>query len=223
MTLSHARAFAAAMLAAVVAAVPMAGQATSQPSAASNAALSALAKARIDSAERLYTPADVYFMTNMISHHSQAIVMSKWAPSHGASSSVQTLAARIINAQQDEIATMQQWLRDRGQPVPEARPMPMKMMMNGTEHEMLMPGMLTDEQMHQLDMARGPDFDRLFLRDMIQHHTGALSMVKDLFNSYGAGQDEQVFKFASDVNVDQTTEISRMQRMLFALTFENQP
>ena len=91
----------------------------------------------------------------MISHHAQAIVMARWAPTHGASKSVQVLCDRIINAQTDEIALMQSWLRDRHQPVPEAKPVPMKMMMNGVEHEMLMPGMLSDEQMKQLDAARG--------------------------------------------------------------------
>jgi uncharacterized protein (DUF305 family) len=90
--------------------------------------------------------------------------------------------------------------------------------MGGMEHEMLMPGMLTDEQMAQLDQARGAEFDRLFLQRMIQHHRGAVSMVQDLFGSYGAAQDETVFKFASDVNVDQSTEITRMQKMLASLT-----
>jgi uncharacterized protein (DUF305 family) len=96
--------------------------------------------------------------------------------------------------------------------------MGMKMVMNGMEHVMLMPGMLSETQMNQLDAARGPEFDRLFLAYMIQHHRGAVSMVKDLFDTYGAGQDETVFKFASDVNVDQTTEIARMEKMLAALT-----
>ena len=172
------------------------------------------AKARADSALLPYTEADVYFMQGMISHHSQAIVMAKWAPTHGASASVRTLCERIINAQTDEISLMQQWLRDRHQAVPAAVPAPMKMKMNGTEMMMLMPGMLSDEQMKQLDAARGTEFDKLFLRFMIQHHKGATSMVKDLFATDGAGQDERVFKFASDVNVDQTTEIARMQGML---------
>ena len=92
------------------------------------------------------------------------------------------------------------------------------MMMGG--HPMLMPGMLTDEQLRQLDAARGPAFDKLFLTFMIQHHTGAVSMVHALFETPGAGQDEKVFKFASDVNVDQTTEIARMEKMLFGLTIE---
>jgi uncharacterized protein (DUF305 family) len=168
-----------------------------------------------------WTEADAHFMSAMIHHHAQAIVMSRMAPTHGASPTVQTLAARIINAQQDEIATMQQWLRERGQPVPEATAGPMTMNMGGMQHEMLMPGMLTEAQLAQLDQARGRDFDRLFLTFMIQHHTGATQMVRELFASQGAGQDEAVFKFASDVNVDQTTEIARMQRMLAALIFES--
>lgn len=157
-------------------------------------------------------------MSHMISHHAQAIAMARLAPSHGASPAVLRLADRIINAQQDEINTMQQWLRDRLKPVPEASPTGMKMVMNGVEHEMLMPGMLTEAQMKQLDAARGPEFDRLFLTYMIQHHRGAVSMVKQLFDSFGAGQDELVFKFASDVNVDQSTEIARMEKMLISLT-----
>ena len=178
----------------------------------------AIAQARTDSIRRPYTTADVNFMSGMIHHHAQAIVMSRWAASHGANPAVQRLADRIINAQQDEILTMQSWLRDRRQPVPDATATGMKMNMGGMEHEMLMPGMLTDEQMKQLDAARGPEFDRLFLTYMIQHHKGAVSMVKELFDSYGAGQDEVVFKFASDVNVDQTTEIARMEKMLISVT-----
>jgi uncharacterized protein (DUF305 family) len=188
-----------------------------QPAAAGHGDLSAIDHARADSTRHPYTEADVRFMSHMIGHHAQAIVMGGWAPTHGAGSSVRTLALRIINSQQDEIATMQRWLGDRNQTVPEARPAGMKMMMNGVEHEMLMPGMLTDDQMKQLDDARGPEFDRLFLTFMIQHHRGAVSMVKELFGSYGAAQDETVFKFASDVNVDQSTEIARMEKMLAGL------
>ena len=188
----------------------------------SNAAMAqgqaaAVAKARADSARYPYTTADVNFMAGMIHHHAQAIIMAKMAPSHGASPAVRTLCDRIINAQQDEITAMQRWLRDRNQTVPEATATGMKMVMNGLEHEMLMPGMLSDAQMKELDASRGPKYDRLFLTGMIQHHQGAVSMVTDLFNSYGAAQDELTFKFASDVQVDQTTEIARMQRMLFML------
>jgi len=98
--------------------------------------------------------------------------------------------------------------------VPEPRATGMRMNVNGVEQDMLMPGMLSPEQMAALRQARGPDFDRLFLRDMIQHHKGAVQMVKNLFASYGAGQDDIVFKVASDINVDQTTEIARMEKML---------
>ena len=177
----------------------------------------AIAKAAADSVRHPYTKADIDFMTGMISHHAQAILMARWCPTHGASSSVQTLCGRIINAQTDEINLMSQWLRDRRQAVPEPSPHGMKMMMNGMEHVMLMPGMLTDAQLQQLDQAKGPDFDRLFLAFMIQHHQGAVAMVKTLFDSYGAGLDDLVFKFASDVNIDQTTEIARMEKMLMAV------
>ena len=195
------------------------GAAAPSPAQAQGEA-AAIARAQADSVRNPYTAADVHFMQGMIGHHSQAIVMAGWAPAHGANASVRTLSERIINAQQDEIATMQTWLSDRHQMVPEARASPMKMMVGGKEQEMLMPGMLTAEQMHQLDLAKGADFDRLFLTDMIQHHRGAVSMVKDLFGTYGAGQDEVIFKFASDVNVDQTTEIARMERMLNSYSLE---
>jgi uncharacterized protein (DUF305 family) len=194
-------------------------RASGQPPAES----AAVVKARADSARVPYVTADVEFMQGMIHHHAQAIVMSRWAASHGASPSVQTLAARIINSQQDEIATMAQWLRNRHQVVPDTTPdgSSSGMMMGG--RPMLMPGMLTEEQLRQLDAARGPAFDRLFLTFMIQHHEGAITMVHDLFETAGAGQDEKVFKFASDANVDQTTEIARMQQMLFVLTFHGPP
>ena len=179
--------------------------------------LSDSSTARTPNAGYPYTEADVRFMSHMIAHHAQALVMAAWVPSHGANSSVRTLAERIINGQQDEIVSMQRWLRDRGQPVPEASAAGMKMHMHGAGHDMLMPGMLTEAQMHQLDQANGPEFDRLFLTFMIQHHRGAVTMVKDLFGTNGAAQDEKVFKFANDVNVDQSTEIARMERMLAAL------
>ena len=172
------------------------------------------ARARADSTRWPYTVADIRFMSEMMHHHAQAIRMASWAPTHGASDAVQRLSARIVNAQTDEINLMKLWLKDRNQPVPEPNPEGMKMMMGGTEHVMLMPGMLSAEQMRELDAARGADFDRLFLTFMIQHHRGAVAMVKALFDSHGAGQDETVFKFASDVQVDQTTEINRMLQML---------
>jgi uncharacterized protein (DUF305 family) len=161
-----------------------------------------------------YSDADVEFMSGMIPHHAQAIVMAGWAASHGARKDVEILCERIAVGQADEILTMQTWLRDRGLPVPDAASTRHKMKMNGVEHDMLMPGMLTDEEMAALDRARGPEFDRLFLNGMIKHHQGAIDMVDELFASYGAAQDETVFKFASDVYADQSTEIARMHKML---------
>ena len=193
------------------AATASSGTATSSPAAPATAAPTTTARAAAN-------PADVNFMKGMIGHHAQALVMAGWAPSHGASPAIQTLAGRIINAQRDEIATLQSWLRDRGLPVPEATPGPVRMTMNGVEHDMTMPGMLTDAQMKELDAARGPEFDRLFLRLMIQHHQGAVTMVKELFDTAGAAQDQTVFKLASDVSADQSSEIVRMQKMLASLT-----
>jgi uncharacterized protein (DUF305 family) len=161
-----------------------------------------------------YTKADVDFISGMIGHHAQAVLMAGWAPSHGASSSVQGLAERIVVAQRDEIAFMQRWLKDRKEAVPSASTE--HMMMAGMDMK-LMPGMLTREQLMELDKARGTDFDRLFLQYLIQHHEGALTMVDALFASHGAGQDEDVFKFAVDVHADQTTEINRMGLMLKAI------
>jgi len=179
--------------------------------------VAAIARARQDSARIPYTAADVHFMSGMISHHAQAIAMAKWAPTHGASQSVRILASRIINAQTDEIVIMQQWLADRQQQIPEPDPKGMKMNMDGMTHVMLMPGMLSEDQMKQLDAARGKEFDRLFLTFMIQHHGGAVQMVQQLFSTYASGQNDVVFKFASDVNTDQTTEIARMEKMLDSL------
>jgi uncharacterized protein (DUF305 family) len=200
---------AAAAIAACGHAAGAAPEPTPEP-VAGDAATAAAERVRADSVRRPYTEADVHFMSHMIGHHAQALVMAAWAPTHGASPSVRTLAARIINAQQDEIATMKQWLGDRGRPVPEAHAMSMP--------GMLMPGMLTEAQMQALDQAAGPGFDRLFLKDMIQHHRGAVTMVQQLFETPGAARDETVFKFANDVQVDQSTEIARMEKMLAFLT-----
>jgi uncharacterized protein (DUF305 family) len=179
-----------------------------------------VARARADSVRRPYTDADVRFMSGMIGHHAQAIVMSRWAPTHGASPTVRTLAERIINAQQDEITLVQQWLRDRGKPVPDPLHAAAMPGMEGMQHDHeLMPGMLTETQLRELDAARDSVFDRLFLTYMIRHHNGAIAMVRDLFGHTGAGQDEIVFKFANDVNVDQSTEVARMQRMLATILF----
>lgn len=160
------------------------------------------------------TRADVSFMQGMIPHHAQAVLIAGWAASHGARLDIARLCERIVVAQRDEIALMRGWLRDRGEEVPAADAKHMMMTMNGVEHPMLMPGMLTDEQLSELDTSRGSEFDRLFLSAMIAHHNGAVSMVDDLFGAANSAQDEVVFKFASDVYADQTTEIDFMQKML---------
>ncbi len=180
------------------------------------AELEALYRARMDSARMRFTEADVHFMTGMVGHHAQALVMAGLAPTHGASSAVQTLCARIINAQEDEIATMQHWLRDRSQQVPEVNITGTTLMVH-PDYAMHMPGMLTPEQIQELVDATGRDFDRLFLTYMIQHHQGAVTMVHSLFGTDGAAQDRVVFKLSSDIQVDQITEIARMELMLDAL------
>jgi uncharacterized protein (DUF305 family) len=164
-----------------------------------------------------YSDADIDFMTGMIPHHAQAVIMAGWAPSHGARSDIAILCERIVVGQADEIESMQMWLGDRGQPVPDAKSTRMHMKMNGVEHDMLMPGMLTDEEMAALDKARGAEFDRLFLIGMIKHHQGAIDMVNDLFKAYGAAQDDTIYKFASDVFADQSVEIGVMRKIFESL------
>ena len=167
-----------------------------------------------------FTQADVEFLSGMIGHHAQAIQMAGWAPSHGASASIRALCERIVVAQNDEIAFSQRWLREHGQYVPPADPR--GHIMQGMDHPMLMPGMLSAEQMAQLDAARGPEFDRLFLEFMIQHHKGALAMVDKLLAVPGAAENGPVYRFATDVHVDQTTEINRMNLMLADLKRSSQ-
>ena len=158
--------------------------------------------------------ADVQFMSGMIPHHAQAVLIAGWAATHGARSDIRILCERIVVGQKDEIALMQYWLREHGEAVPAADATHMKMKMNGMEHDMLMPGMLNAEQLAQLDKARGAEFDRLFLQAMIGHHEGAITMVDELLGSTHAGQDDVVYRMASDVYADQTTEIERMKKML---------
>jgi len=162
------------------------------------------------------TAANVRFMSGMIIHHWQAVVIAGWAPTHGASPTVRLLSDRINVSQRDEIALMANWLRERHEPVPDTSSAGTQTM-PGMEGPMLMPGMLTAKQLAQLDRAKGPDFDRLFLTFMIQHHEGALTMVQRLLSAPGAAQDGVVFQFATGVSADQTAEIDRMRRMLAAL------
>ena len=165
-----------------------------------------------------YTAADVHFMSGMIYHHAQAVLIAGWAPSHDASPSLRALCERIVVGQGDEIALMQRWLRDRHEEVPD--PSATHAMMPGMDPAPMMPGMLTADQLAQLDRARGREFDRLFLTFMIQHHQGAITMVNQLFGSQGAGEEESVFRLASNIYADQVTEIGRMQRMLAVLVLQ---
>ena len=176
--------------------------------------------AKIDSGRYGYTKADVAFISGMIGHHAQAVVMAGWASSHGVNSSLAILCRRIVVAQTAEIELMQEWLKARAEkvPGPNAKHDMAGMSMPGMAMgDTLMPGMLTPAQMAQLDKARGVEFDRLFLKFMIQHHEGALAMVAKLFGTQGAAQDDFVFTFATNVHADQETEIERMQQMLEAL------
>lgn len=206
--------------------------------------LEALYWSRIEESRMNFTQADVDFMTGMIAHHAQALIMSRLAPENNASHSVQTLAARIINAQDDEIATMQKWLRDRNQPVPNVHidglilTITMEndhdsMDHSAMEHEDMdhddmehdegmdhmahhhdMPGMLTQEQLNYLATLKGSEFDKIFLEFMIDHHEGAVIMVQELFDADGAANDTEAFELASDIHAEQVTEIQRMQLML---------
>lgn len=152
----------------------------------------------------IFTEADVRFMQGMIAHHAQAIFMSRLAAGHDASEHLLKFAQKIDQSQQAEIRLMQQWLRANGQFAPDT----------SAWHQMSMPGMLTTEQLQQLEGAKGTDFDRLFLTLMIQHHDGALKMVSDLFATPNAAQDIDVSVFANDVQTVQTAEIGTMRRML---------
>ena len=158
-------------------------------------------------AGRGFTVADVRFMQHMIGHHAQAVQMSALAPTNGASADVVRLARKIDISQRDEIAMMKSWLQARRQAVPD----------EAHSHAMMMPGMLTAEQLAQLGRARGRQFDRLFLVLMTRHHEGALQMVQELFRTPGAGQEPDIFRFATDVDADQRDELVLMERLLHAL------
>lgn len=164
------------------------------------------------------SPADVAFMQGMITHHAQAVEMTALIESHTENKDVRSLGARISHSQADEIRFMKRWLVTRGYPI--------EAPMAGMDHSKIshaqhmkmshhmMPGMLTEEQMEALGKAKGEEFDRLFLEGMIQHHGGALTMVKELFDSAGAGQEAELFNFATDVDSGQRAEIRVMQNML---------
>ncbi|HEV7376923.1 MAG TPA: DUF305 domain-containing protein [Pyrinomonadaceae bacterium] len=158
------------------------------------------------------SPKDVEFMQGMIMHHGQAVEMTALIESHTEKKDLRLLGARISKSQSDEMNFMKRWLEVRGEPVSPSKPeMPG---MDVSSHHMLMPGMLTPKQMDALRKAKGAKFDNLFLTGMIQHHNGALIMVKDLFDTAGAGQDAELFNFATDVDSGQRAEIRIMQTML---------
>jgi uncharacterized protein (DUF305 family) len=164
----------------------------------------------VDTSKVGYTPADVRFMQGMIGHHAQALEMAALVPSRTSREDMKMLALRIDVSQADEIKMMQRWLEARGQEVPGPHA-------HHAHGAALMPGMLTPEEMERLAAATGPEFDRLFLEGMIKHHAGALTMVKELFASPGAGQESEMYAFASDVDADQRMEIERMGAMLAML------
>lgn len=176
-----------------------------------------------------HTEADVAFMQGMIHHHAQALEMTALIPDRTTTSSIRQMGLRMEISQGDEIGIMERWLLERGLDVPEWRPSAagehaghagMDHGAMGHDRDMddgMMPGMLTPEQMAQLEAAEGGAFDRLFLELMIQHHEGALSMVRDLYNSPGAAQESIVYHFASEVDADQDIEIRRMRQILETL------
>ena len=157
--------------------------------------------------------ADVDFMQGMIMHHEQAVEMTALIPSHTDNKDLRLLGAKISSSQSDEIKFMQRWLAARGESTSMAMPGMSGMDASGKPLP-LMPGMLTPEQMEALRNAKGAEFDRLFLIGMIQHHNGALIMVKDLFDTAGAGQEADIFNFATDADNTQRAEIKIMQSML---------
>ena len=159
--------------------------------------------AAIDTSQVQHTAADIRFMRGMIGHHSQALEMTALARTHASSEAIRRLALRIELSQADEIKMMQEWLRARGAPLPDPHA-------HHGPGAPLMPGMLTQEEMARLAAAKGPAFDHLFLELMIKHHEGALVMVEELFSQPGAGQEAEIFAFASDVEADQRMEIQRM-------------
>ena len=153
-------------------------------------------------------------MQGMIMHHAQAVEMTALMDSHTTNKELRLLGSRISHSQSDEMNFMKRWLKARGESTEMKMDMDMDMPGMDMGHQMLMPGMLTPKQMDALRKAKGPEFDHLFLTGMIQHHTGALTMVKDLFNKAGAGQDAELFNFTTDVDSGQRAEIRIMQTML---------
>jgi uncharacterized protein (DUF305 family) len=181
-----------------------------QPGAPGEASKIVQAEQARDLSKVQFTPGDVTFMQGMIHHHAQAVDMTQLLATRTQSDDMKKLALRIEVSQNDEMKMMRRWLAARGQEVPgeHAHHMPGAPMM---------PGMLSAQEMERLAAAKGTEFDRLFLEGMIKHHAGALTMVQELFATPGAGQDSEIYAFASDVDADQRMEINRMAAMLAAL------
>lgn len=170
---------------------------------------------------RRYVEADVRFMQHMIAHHDQALVMTALVPDRAASEAVHLMAQRIAVSQQDEIRRMRRWLIERGEDVPAAEAAHSAHAHAPQQHAM--PGMLSPDELRRLSSSRGAQFDRLFLEFMIRHHEGALVMVAELFASPGAGEELDIFMFASDVDADQRAEIRRMRLLLGQLPVRQPP
>ena len=184
-----------------------------QPGAPGQAPRVISAAAATDLSKVQFVEADVKFMQGMIGHHAQAVEMVELLKLRTANRDMQMLGKRIEVSQEDEIRMMQKWLQVRGQSLPDPHAHHM-------HPEAMMPGMLTQAEMETLAAAKGSEFDRLFLEGMIKHHGGAITMVEQLFKSPGAGQDAEIYAFATDVDNDQRMEINRMGGMLSALLKE---
>jgi uncharacterized protein (DUF305 family) len=187
-----------------------AGPTTIQPGAPGEASR-VVTGGEIVPAPARHTPADVSFMSGMIVHHAQAVVMTALVPERTQNPTIRLLAGRVASSQEDEMALMTRWLRARGEAAPDGHGH------HGHADHAHMPGMLSDEQLTELADARDTEFDRLFLEFMIQHHEGALVMVEQLFASEAGGQEAQIFNFASHLDSDQRTEIARMRALLRTL------
>lgn len=185
-----------------------------QPGAPGEAGRAVTAGELVDGGQPRHTETDVRFMQRMIAHHAQALEMTSLVPARSRSEEIHLLARRIELSQKDELRVMERWLTERGEELPS--PDAHRGHHGGEGHHEQMPGMLTPEELARLARATGPEFDRLFLEFMIRHHEGALIMVEELFSSEGAGQEGEIFQFASHVDGDQRIEIARMRRMLNA-------
>jgi uncharacterized protein (DUF305 family) len=178
-----------------------------QPGAPGESSRIISAEKAVDLSRVQHTPEDVRFMQGMIGHHAQALEMTELLKTRTSNDGMRKLALRIEVSQADEIKMMQEWLKRRGEQAPDEHA-------HHAHGATLMPGMLTPDEMARLAGLKGPEFDRAFLEFMIKHHDGALVMVKELFSKPGAGQEADIFAFASDVDADQRMEIDRMGAML---------